>query len=90
MSESALFSWLLWIGVGAWGGALIAALMFPIIDTWRTQHRIHVGVTALMVALAIFIGAGFWLDSTARWLSLGSAALGFASIGLAGVWRERG
>ena len=26
MSESALFSWLLWIGVGAWSGALIAAL----------------------------------------------------------------
>ncbi len=90
MSESALFSWLLWIGVGAWSGALIAALTFPVIDAWRTQHRIHVGGTAVMVVLAILIGAGFWLDATARWLSLGSAALGFALIGLAGVWRARG
>ena len=88
MSESALFSWLLWMGVGTWAGALIAALMFPIIDTWRTQHRIHVTGSALIAALAILIGAGFWLDTTARWLSLGSATLGFTLIGLAGVWRE--
>ena len=90
MSESALFDWLLWIGIGAWSGALIAALTFPVIDTWRTQHRIHRSGAALMVLLAIFIGAGFWIDNAARWLSLGSAALGFASIALTVLWRERG
>lgn len=89
MSESALFSWLLWIVVGAWSGALIAALAFPVVDAWHSQHRIHVSGTALIAALAILISAGFWLDTTARWLSLGSAALGFTLIGLAGVWRER-
>ena len=89
MSESALFSWLLWIGVGAWGGALIAALMFPIIDTWRTQQRIHRSGTALMVLLAIFIGAGFWIDTTAHWLSLISAVLGFAWIALPAIRLER-
>jgi hypothetical protein len=66
MSESALFAWLLWIVVGAWSGALIAALTFPIIDTWRTQRHIHASAAALMVVLAIFIGVGLWLDATAR------------------------
>jgi hypothetical protein len=49
-----------------------------------------VGGTALMVVLAILIGAGFWLDATARWLLLSSAVLGFASIALPVLRLERG
>jgi predicted ferric reductase len=90
MTEPALFSWLLWIVIGAWSGALIAALAFPVINTWRTEHRLHAVGMALMAVIGLFVAAGIWLDTTApRWLLLASAALGIVLIAVPTIRLER-